>query len=63
MSSLLRLYGHGNLAVEAYVQQLKNSVNIDVRRGGLSEFKVDDPIIIRIGCHIALKSLAFMTLN
>ena len=63
MSLLLRLYGHGNLAVEAYVQQLKNSVNIDMRRGGLSEFKVNDPIIIRIGGQIILGNLVLSTLN
>src|SRR5208337_5616707 len=54
---LLRLYGHGNLAVEAYVQQLKNSVNIDMRRGSLNEFKVDDPMVIRIGGHVVLGNL------
>lgn len=62
-SLLLSLYGHGNLAIEAYVQQLKNSVNIDMRRGGLSEFKVDDPIIIRKSGQIILGNLVFCTLN
>jgi hypothetical protein len=55
------LYRHRDLIVQADVQQLKNSVDIDMHRAAVRKFKVGDPIVPRLVSHVALKSVPLNT--
>ena len=53
----LSVYRHRNLIVQADVQQLKNSVNVDIRRDAAIEFKLGDPIIVHMVRQIVWESV------
>ena len=51
------LYRDYNLIVQADVQQLKNPINVDVRRDAAIKFKLGDPIIVRMVRQIVWESV------